>query len=105
MIEGFSKFAVLYLAPLLMLTALFLSTFSFFAPTAMLHDQVALLTVTPSTALTNPQATASDGPSVFFGLLGSSVLINISSSADSISLQVRALGLPMLVQSHAPTVQ
>jgi len=71
MIEGFSKFAVLYLAPLLMLTALFLSTFSFFAPTAMLHDQVALLTVTPSTALTNPQATASDGPSVFFGLLGS----------------------------------
>jgi len=71
MIEGLSKFAVLYLAPVLMLTALFLSTFAFLAPTAMLHDQVALLTVSPSTALTNPQAQASDGPSLFLGLLGS----------------------------------
>jgi len=71
MIEGFSKFAVLYLAPVLMLTALFLSLFSFLAPSAMLHDQVALLTVTPSTALTNPQAQAKDGPSLFLGLLGS----------------------------------
>jgi len=71
MIEGFSKFAVLYLAPVLMLTSLFLSLFSFLAPSAMLHDQVALLTVTPSTALTNPQAQANDGPSLFLGLLGS----------------------------------
>jgi len=71
MINGFSKFAVLYLAPVLMLTALFLSLFAFLAPSAMLHDQVALLTVLPSTALTNPQATASDGPSLFIGALGS----------------------------------
>lgn len=70
MINGFSKFAVLYLAPVLMLTALFLSMFAFLAPSAMLHDRVALLTVLPSTALTNPQATASDGPSLFIGALG-----------------------------------
>lgn len=70
MINGFSKFAVLYLAPVLMLTALFLSLFAFLAPSGMLHDQVALLTVLPSTALTNPQATASDGPSLFIGALG-----------------------------------
>lgn len=70
MINGFSKFAVLYLAPLLMLTALFLSLFSFLAPSVMLHDRVALLTVLPSTALTNPQGRAGDGPSLFLGSLG-----------------------------------
>jgi hypothetical protein len=74
MINGFSKFAVLYLAPVLMLTALFLSLFAFLAPSVMLHDRVALLTVTPSTALTNPQAQASDGPSLFLGALGSCII-------------------------------
>jgi len=76
MINGFSKFAVLYLAPVLMLTALLLSLFAFLAPTVMLHDQVALLTVTPSTALTNPQAAASDGPSLFLGALGSFMILS-----------------------------
>jgi len=71
MIHGFSKFAVLYLAPVLMLTALFLSLLAFLAPSVMLHDQVALLTVIPSTVLTNPQAQANDGPSLFLGALGS----------------------------------
>lgn len=70
MINGFAKFSVLYLAPLLMLTAFLLSLFALLSPSAMLHDQVALLTVTPSTALTNPQASAGDGPSVFMGALG-----------------------------------
>jgi hypothetical protein len=105
MIEGFSKFAVLYLAPVLMLTALFLSTFAFLAPTAMLHDQVALLTVSPSTALTNPQAQASDGPSLFLGLLGSFVLIDVSNSTYLNPSQVHALGAIMLVELHAPTPQ
>jgi hypothetical protein len=71
MINGFSKFAVLYLSPLLMLTALFLSLFAYLAPSVILHDRVALLTVMPSTALTNPQARAGDGPSLFLGVLGS----------------------------------
>jgi hypothetical protein len=74
MINGFSKFAVLYLAPVLMLTTLLLSLFAFLAPSAMLHDRVALLTVTPSTALTNPQAQAKDGPSLFLGALGSYIV-------------------------------
>lgn len=70
MISGFAKFAVMYLAPVLMLTTLFLSLFAFLAPSVMLHDQVALLTVLPSTALTNPQGQAGDGPSLFMGALG-----------------------------------
>lgn len=74
MIHGFSKFAVLYLAPVLMLTALFLSLLAFLAPSVMLHDQVALLTVIPSTVLTNPQAQANDGPSLFLGALGSFII-------------------------------
>ncbi|KZP31298.1 hypothetical protein FIBSPDRAFT_1037748 [Athelia psychrophila] len=71
MINGFAKFCVLYLAPLVMLTAFLLSLFALLSPSVMLHDQVALLTVTPSTALTNPQGSAGDGPSVFMGALGS----------------------------------
>jgi len=98
MINGFSKFAVLYLAPVLMLTALLLSLFAFLAPTVMLHDQVALLTVTPSTALTNPQAAAGDGPSLFLGALGSCSRHNnagdVSCTVTSISPEYDTSVLP-----------
>jgi hypothetical protein len=71
MISGFSKAVTLYLAPVLMLTALFLTFFAYFAPVLMLQDQVALVTVTPSTALTQGGLSKNiDGPSVFIGLLG-----------------------------------
>lgn len=71
MIAGLSKAVTLYLAPVLGLTAVLLSLFAFLAPTLLLHDQVALLTVTPSTVLTQPgPSKAIDGPSVFFGVLG-----------------------------------
>jgi len=98
MINGFSKFAVLYLAPLLMLTALILSLFAFLAPSVMLHDRVALLTVMPSTALTNPQAQAGDGPSVFLGALGSCSRHNnagdVSCTVTSISPEYDTSVLP-----------
>ncbi|KAK2461890.1 hypothetical protein APHAL10511_006353 [Amanita phalloides] len=71
MIAALSKSAILYLAPLLALTAVFLSLFSFLAPVLMLRGRVSLLTVTPSTALFSVQATDVDGPSVFLGALGS----------------------------------
>jgi len=70
MISALSKSATLYLAPLLALTALLLSLFSFLAPVVLLHDRVALLTVTPSTSLSSNQTTNVDGPSVFLGALG-----------------------------------
>ena len=70
MIGGISKAVTLYLAPLLALTAIFLTLFSLLAPTLLLHDQVALLTVTPSTALQSQSLTSIDGPSVFMGILG-----------------------------------
>lgn len=101
MINGFSKFAVLYLAPLLMLTALFLSLFAFLAPSAMLHDRVALLTVTPSTALTNPQAQANDGPSVFLGALGPLSYILLISKYSHLS-QALVLVTTTLAMSTAP---
>ncbi|RDB28799.1 hypothetical protein Hypma_015489 [Hypsizygus marmoreus] len=63
MIAGLSKAVVLYLAPLLTLTTIVLSVIVFLSPVIILHDQVALLTVTPLKGL--------DGPSVFLGLLGS----------------------------------
>lgn len=71
MIEGLSKAITLYLAPLLALTAVLLSLFSFLAPVVMLQDRVALLKVTPSTALieAGPDKTV-DGPSLFLGVLG-----------------------------------
>ncbi|KIK06964.1 hypothetical protein K443DRAFT_673850 [Laccaria amethystina LaAM-08-1] len=72
MIAGLSKAVTLYLAPILALTATILTLFAYLAPSLLLHDQVALLTVTPSTALLQTGSSQSvDGPSVFLGVLGS----------------------------------
>lgn len=71
MISGLSKAITLYLAPLLALTAIILSLLAYLAPTLLLHDQVALITVVPSTALVQLGTSQSvDGPSVFLGVLG-----------------------------------
>lgn len=72
MIEGLSKAVTLYLASVLTLTAILLSLFAFLSPTLMLHDRVALLTVTPSTSLVQAGPSQGvDGPSLFLGALGS----------------------------------
>ncbi|KAG1750026.1 uncharacterized protein EDB91DRAFT_1110993 [Suillus paluster] len=72
MLADLSKGTILYLTPVLMLTALLLSLFAYLAPTVMLHSQVALLTVMPSSALTHPGSSqVVDGPSIFLGPLGS----------------------------------
>ncbi|KAF7791902.1 hypothetical protein EIP86_002927 [Pleurotus ostreatoroseus] len=73
MIAGLSKAINQYLAPLLLLTSLLLIIFAYLAPNVMLATQVALLTVTPSASLTQPDGTSQsiDGPSVFLGALGS----------------------------------
>jgi hypothetical protein len=72
MIAGLSKAITLYLAPLLELTAILLSLFAFLSPVLILQDRVALLTVTPSTALVQRGASDGvDGPSLFLGPLGS----------------------------------
>lgn len=69
MISGLSKAITLYLAPILALTAIFLSLFAYLGPTP--HLNVALITVVPSTALlqANPSQNL-DGPSIFIGVLG-----------------------------------
>lgn len=80
MISGLSKAITLYLAPLLALTAIILSLLAYLAPTLVLHDQVALVTVVPSTALQLVQtnnASNVDGPSVFIGVLGMILLLFI----------------------------
>ncbi|KAJ6575153.1 hypothetical protein B0H19DRAFT_1022011 [Mycena capillaripes] len=71
MIAGLSKATTLYLAPVLTLTAILLSLFSYLAPVLLFQDKIALLTVTPSTALVSNSSHAVDGPSVFLGVLGS----------------------------------
>ncbi|TFK57268.1 hypothetical protein OE88DRAFT_1650902 [Heliocybe sulcata] len=71
MIAGLSKFITCYLSPALSLAALLLSLFAYLAPTVMLHDRVALLTVTPSLSLTSDSSQSVDGPTVFLGALGS----------------------------------
>ena len=68
MIAGLSKAVILYLAPLLTITALLLSIFAFLSPVVMLQDRVALLTVTPLVQTGSSQSV--DGPSVFLGVLG-----------------------------------
>jgi len=71
MIAGLSKAVLLYLAPLVTLTAILLSLFAYLAPVIMLQTKVALLTVTPSTVLVHGSSNPVDGPSVFLGALGS----------------------------------
>ncbi|EAU93013.1 hypothetical protein CC1G_06733 [Coprinopsis cinerea okayama7 len=89
MIAGFSKATTLYLAPVLALTATILSLFAFLAPTLLLHDRVALLTVTPSTTLSQPGPSKSiDGPSVFIGILGS---CSRSNNNDTVTCTAPAL--------------
>lgn len=68
MIAGLSKAVILYLAPLLMITALLLSIFAYLSPVVMLQDRVALLTVTPLVQAGSTQSV--DGPSIFLGVLG-----------------------------------
>jgi hypothetical protein len=71
MIAGLSKAVVVFLAPILALTSILLSLFAFLAPTLMLEDRVALMTVTPSTVITqNGRDEDVDGPTIFFGVLG-----------------------------------
>ncbi|KAJ7597073.1 hypothetical protein C8J56DRAFT_306900 [Mycena floridula] len=62
MIAALAKAITLYLTPVLALAAIVLSLLAFAAPVLVLHDQVSLLSVTP---------TSGDGPSVFLGALGS----------------------------------
>jgi hypothetical protein len=71
--EGVSEFVVLRVTPVLLLTALLLSSFALLAPSAMLHE-IALLTFKPSTILTSTQTSSGDGPSLFMGLLGSFII-------------------------------
>ncbi|KAJ3479929.1 hypothetical protein NLI96_g8717 [Meripilus lineatus] len=83
MIAGLSKAINQYLAPLLSLTSILLILFAFLAPTVMLEGKVALLTVGPSTSLTQPGSSGSiDGPSVFLGPLGSCTRRNLASSIN-----------------------
>ncbi|KAL4069578.1 hypothetical protein V8B97DRAFT_2008118 [Scleroderma yunnanense] len=86
MLADLSKATTVYLTPILMLTALFLILFAYLAPAAMLHGQVALLTVTPSTFLTQPGSNQQvDGPTMFAGLLGSCSKPNNAASLYCIS--------------------
>jgi len=72
MIANVSKAATLYLAPVLSLTSLLLILFAYTAPVILLHSRVALLVVSPSLQLTNSSSPQEiDGPTVFFGALGS----------------------------------
>jgi len=104
MIAGLSKAVTLYLAPLLALTAIFLTLFALLAPTLLLHDQVALLTVIPSTALQSQSSTSINGPSVFMGILGScarnSNSAPINCTVPDVSPQYDLSALP----GNAPTL-
>jgi hypothetical protein len=74
MIEGLAKAVALYLAPALSLTSLVLAILVFLAPSMVLHTDVSLLQVYPSSAnLASGSASAHiDGPSVWLGVIGSS---------------------------------
>ncbi|KIP12002.1 hypothetical protein PHLGIDRAFT_17796 [Phlebiopsis gigantea 11061_1 CR5-6] len=87
MITGLTKGINLYLAPVLSLTSIILIILAYLAPSLVLSSQVALLTISPSTSLTEPTNINSndvDGPSVFLGALGS---CSRSNNGASVSCQ------------------
>jgi len=103
MISGLSKAVTLYLAPLLALTAIILSALAYLAPTLLLHDQVALLTVFPSTGLVqNGSSQDLDGPSVFLGALGSCARASNSGSVDCTTPSVSPLYDLSVLPGNAP---
>jgi len=71
MIAILSHVVTVYLAPVLSLTAVFLTLFSYLSPVVMLHSQVSLLAVRPSRVLTTNNTGTVDGPTVLLGVLGS----------------------------------
>ncbi|KAJ3894976.1 hypothetical protein GG344DRAFT_86190 [Lentinula edodes] len=111
MIAGLSKAITLYLAPVLSLTAILLSLFAFLAPVVMLNDRVSLLTVSPSTVLTQTNGPSVDGASVFLGALGScsrsdnAALINCTapSLSPAYDLSVLPSNAPQLTLTAPPS--
>lgn len=72
-----------------MLTTILLTLFAYLAPVLMLHDQVALLTVSPSTALVQPgPSNGVDGPSLFLGPLGNVEIIHASCATTHCRLRL-----------------
>ncbi|KAI6007368.1 hypothetical protein EDD15DRAFT_50820 [Pisolithus albus] len=72
MLADLPKATAISLSPTLMLTVIFFILLAYLAPAAILHGQVALLAVTPSTILTQPGLNQQvDGPTLCAGLLGS----------------------------------
>ena len=75
MIANLSKAIILYLAPLLALTAFLLNLFVFLSPTVLFHDQVSLAKVSPAlldlASKTLHKDNSVEGPTVLVGMLGS----------------------------------
>ncbi|KAF5374846.1 hypothetical protein D9758_000252 [Tetrapyrgos nigripes] len=111
MIAGLAKAITLYLAPVLLLVALVLNLFAFLSPTVMLPDRVALVTITPSTALTDVGGSKDvDGASLFLGALGScsrpkndaDINCTVASLSPEYDLSVLPSNAPQLVLSAPP---
>ncbi|TFK77067.1 hypothetical protein BDN72DRAFT_783800 [Pluteus cervinus] len=105
MIAGLSKAVTLYLSPLLALTAIFLTLFTYISPTLMLHEQVALLTVTPSLSLIQdgPQEDV-DGPSLFLGVLGSCSRTSNNGSVTCTSVSINPTYNTSALPKNAPNL-
>ncbi|KAF9651388.1 hypothetical protein BDM02DRAFT_3154396 [Thelephora ganbajun] len=83
MLNQLSNAVALYLAPILSLTAVLLTLFSYLSPAVMLHTQVSLLVVKPSLLLLpSPSKDKVDGPSVLLGPLGSCSRTNSTASIN-----------------------
>jgi len=105
MIAGLSKAVTLYLAPLLALAAVILSLLAFLSPTVILHDQISLLAVVPSTALSETGSSKGiDGPSVFLGVLGSCSRTNNAASINCTTATISPLYNLSVLPNGAPNL-
>ncbi|KAG6381202.1 hypothetical protein JVT61DRAFT_5605 [Boletus reticuloceps] len=104
MLTNISKATTLYFTPVLMLTSLFLILFAYLAPVVMLHSQVSLLTVVPSSVLTQPGSNQIvDGPSMFVGMLGSCAKPNNSATLICTSPSISPVYNASVFTSNTPS--
>lgn len=104
MIAGLSKAIIFYLAPILSLTSILLAFFAFLAPVLLFHGQIALLVVSPSSSLSDPESKTGniDGPTLFLGPLGSSCISN--SSCSLLTRCIKALALALITTEMLPAL-
>lgn len=83
MLDALADAVPLYIAPLLSLVAPVLVLVSYLSPVVPIKNHPPLVTIQPSLVLSDSSTNATDGPSAFFGILSTSIGLQVLGGAYS----------------------